>query len=124
MKRFLHWTAVLVLVLFVLFGLGISLRSACHECLAAPSVAECQRSNGAVDLEIHSEARVHRRAPFRRVYLLLARGEHGRQLERTNADGVRHPGGAYSRTEFSEGRQERSQICPWCIDKRYARLHT
>jgi len=54
MKRFLHWTAVLVLVLFVLFWLGISLRSACHECLAAPSVAECQRSNGAVDLEIHS----------------------------------------------------------------------
>jgi hypothetical protein len=27
MKRFLHWTAVLVLVLFVLFWLGISLRS-------------------------------------------------------------------------------------------------
>src|SRR5829696_7658350 len=68
---------------------------------------------------LHSEAWVHRRAPFRRVYLLLARGEHGRQLERTNADGVRHPGGAYSRTawkvnsanfamtEFSEDKMRR-----------------
>jgi hypothetical protein len=50
---------------------------------------------------LHSEARVHRRTPFRRVYLLLARGEHGRQLERSNADAVRHPGGAYSRTAWS-----------------------
>ena len=50
----LRWTIIVVLALFVLFTLGLSLRSACHECLALASVAECQRSNGAVDLEIHS----------------------------------------------------------------------
>src|SRR5215217_8834313 len=31
-----------------------AVKSVCHECLTAPSVAQCQRRSGAIDIELHS----------------------------------------------------------------------
>jgi hypothetical protein len=42
----------------VAFGLFISVRSGCHECLPVPSVAMCEHSNNAIDVTIESN-RLH-----------------------------------------------------------------
>jgi hypothetical protein len=54
------YAAVLMVVVYgtlavlVAFGAYMMVKSACHECLALPVVAQCERSNDAVSVRVES----------------------------------------------------------------------
>jgi hypothetical protein len=45
------WGFIILVVVFVVFGI---VKGACHECLALPVVAQCERSNNAVSVQVES----------------------------------------------------------------------
>jgi hypothetical protein len=59
--------------LVTLFMGVLTVRSVCHECLAAPSVAVCERGTNPIDVQVESNPRLHQGATVRGVLFLLAR---------------------------------------------------